>query len=484
VTRVLRRVAALAVLTLAGLGAMAVAAAPPAAAHPLGNFTVNRYSGIDLAPGSVRITYVVDMAEIPTYQETPNIDTNGDGTVTDAERQAWADRTAPTLLSSLQLVVDGSALPLQVDTATMTFRPGQAGLPILRLVLELRGSIVGRTGRVDYRDANYQGRIGWKEITARAEPGLALLDSSVPTTSVSDTLLAYPVNMLASPLDVTSATFSFRPGTGTAGSSAASAARTISGAPIASGGSFAGLVGWRLTPLILVGSLVLAFGFGAVHALGPGHGKTITAAYLVGSGARRGQATAIGVAVSLMHTASVLALGLVFLVLARSFPPERVYPWLELVTGLVALGLGAYLVTVRVRARRRGDDPWHGHTHAASQDHEHPHGHDDGHTRPVTPRSLAALAVAGGILPSPTAFVVLLGAIRAHRIAYGLGLILAFSVGLATALVLVGLFAIRARSSVAARLSGRWASLIPVASAAVIVGFGVFFVTRGTTRIL
>ena len=468
------------------MGATAVAAAPPAAAHPLGNFTVNRYSGIDLAPGSVRITYVVDMAEIPTYQETANIDTNGDGTITDAERQAWADRTAPTLLSSQQLLVDGSALRLQVETATMTFRSGQAGLPILRLVVELRGSIAGRTGRVDYRDANYPGRIGWKEITARAEPGLALVGSSVPTMSVSDTLLAYPVNMLASPLDVTSATFSFGPGTGTAGSSARGEAKTVSGAPIASGGSFAGLVSWRLTPLILVGSLVLAFGFGAVHALGPGHGKTITAAYLVGSGARRAQATVIGVAVSLMHTASVLTLGLVFLVLARSFPPERVYPWLEVATGLVALGLGAYLVIVRVRARRRGDDPWHGHTHAPSGDHEHPHDHDHDHdhARPVTPRSLAALAVAGGILPSPTAFVVLLGAVRAHRIAYGLGLILAFSVGLATALVLVGVFAIRARSTVVERFRGRWASLIPVASAAVIVGFGVFFVTRGTTRIL
>ncbi len=471
---------------MAALGGMAVAAAPPAAAHPLGNFTVNRYSGIDLAPGSVRVTYVVDMAEIPTYQETPNIDTNGDGTITDAERQSWADRTAPTLMAHVHLLVDGSAIPLQVVGATMTFRPGQAGLPILRLVVELRGSIAGRTGRVEYRDANYEGRIGWKEITARAEPGLALVGSSVPTASVSDTLLAYPVNMLASPLDVTTATFSFRPGTGTGGSTAGGEGRTVSGAPIASGGSFAGLVAWRLTPLILIGSLVLAFGFGAVHALGPGHGKTITAAYLVGSGARRAQATAIGVAVSLMHTASVLALGLVFLVLARSFPPERVYPWLELVTGLVALGLGAYLVTVRVRARRRGDDPWHGHRHAASQEHEHEHehGHDHDHARPVTPRSLAALAVAGGILPSPTAFVVLLGAVRAHRIAYGLGLILAFSVGLATALVMVGVFAIRARSSVTERLHGRWASLIPVGSAAVIVGFGVFFVTRGTTRIL
>ena len=101
----------------------------------------------------------------------------------------------------------------------------------------------------------------------------------------------------------------------------------------------------------------------------------------------------------------------------------------------------------------------------------------------MTPRSLLALAVAGGILPSPTAFVVLLGAVRAHRIAYGLGLILAFSVGLAAALVLVGVFALRARSVVSNKLTGRWGGLLPIGSALLIVGFGLFFVSRGSVRI-
>src|SRR5262249_3468888 len=160
------------------------------------NFTVNRYSGIDLAPGSVRVTYVLDLAEIPTYQETPSIDTNADGTITDAERQAWAGRTAAKLLAGLRLELDGAALPLQVQSDAMTLRPGQAGLPILRLVVELRAEIAGPTGRMTYRDTNDQDRIGWREITARAEPGLALDASTVPTTSVSQALLAYPVDML------------------------------------------------------------------------------------------------------------------------------------------------------------------------------------------------------------------------------------------------------------------------------------------------
>ena len=482
-----RAAAAVFALTTALLGAMELGSTPAASAHPLGNFTVNRYSGLDLSPGSVQVLYVVDMAEIPTYQEMPNIDTNNDGAASSAERQAWADRTAPKLLANLSLVVNGAPVSLRVVRADTVFRPGQAGLPILRLEATLQGALPSSSGTVDYRDRNFADRIGWKEIIARSEPGLAVSGASVPSTSVSHALLAYPVDMLSSPLDVTTATLSFGPGVGTSGVAGTNhaAGASVGGAPIASGGSFAGLVRWRLTPLVLAISLALAFAFGALHAMGPGHGKTITAAYLVGAGARRGSAIAVGAAVSLMHTTSVLLLGAVFLVLARSFPPDRIYPWLELVTGLVALALGAYLLRTRLRARRSGLAPWQGHSHG-SHDGEPAHAHGP-ITRPSTrsnPRGLVALAVAGGILPSPTAFVVLLGAVRAHRIAYGLALILAFSVGLAAALVLVGLLAIRARSSLSRRLGGRRGSLIPVGSAVVIVGFGVFFATRGSVRLV
>jgi len=475
------RLAAVLGLTACLAGAFAVAGAPAASAHPLGNFTVNRYSGLDLSPGSIRILYVVDMAEIPTYQETTNIDTNADGTVTDAEKQSWADRAAPRLLERVSLSVDGARVELSLIGDHMRFRPGQAGLPILRLEATFSGTLPG-SGAVEYRDDNYAGRIGWKEITARSEAGASIMGSSVPSSSVSDALLAYPVDMLSNPLDVVSANFSFRPGVGTA-APASAVGGTVSGAPVASGGSFAGLVRWRLTPLVLALSLLLAFVFGAVHALGPGHGKTITAAYLVGAGAKRPQAVGIGIAVSLMHTASVLGLGVVFLFLARSLPPERVYPWLELGTGLVAIGLGAYMVVTRVRARRSDMHPWHVHAHPWDEAGTG-HAHDHPAAGPIPRRSLLALAMAGGILPSPTAFVVLLGAVRAHRIGYGLSLIVSFSVGLAAALVLVGLFAIRARSVVATRLKGRWASLLPIASAAVVLGFGIFFLARGTVHII
>ena len=131
-----------------------------------------------------------------------------------------------------------------------------------------------------------------------------------------------------------------------------------------------------------------------------------------------------------------------------------------------------------------------GHEHLDDHDHEHDdeHEHDHGHgassgPRPVSSRGLLALAVAGGILPSPTAFVVLTGAISAHRIGYGLALIAAFSMGLAAALIVVGMVALRARAVMTRRLGGRLQAIVPVVSALVIVGFGCFFALRGLSKI-
>ena len=185
-----------------------------------------------------------------------------------------------------------------------------------------------------------------------------------------------------------------------------------------------------------------------------------------------------GVAVSFMHTFSVLALGLVALVLFHSFPADRVYPWLGLLTGLVALSLGTALMVARVRARRRGLDPWHGPHHD-----ERGHDHDRATSRAISRKGLAALAVSGGVLPSPTALVVLTGAIAYHRVGYGLGLIVAFSCGLAAALILVAILALRARSIVSRKLGSRAGGLLPILSAAVIVGFGLFFLARGVAQV-
>jgi nickel/cobalt transporter (NicO) family protein len=513
------------VLVAAAVLALLVVAAPAASAHPLGNFTVNRYSGLLLSPGHIQVTYVLDMAEIPTYQETSRIDTNGDGVPVESERLTWAEREAAAILGRITLTASGSPVRLAVRSSYMTFREGQGNLPTLYLRAVFAGDLPS-SGALRFADANYADRIGWAEVTAASVDGVAIAGSTVPRRTISDELTAYPRAALSSPLAVTSASLSFEPGQSSGGGAAPITSGGTSGSPATSGGAFAALVNWKLTPLVLLLSLGLAFAFGALHALGPGHGKTITAAYLVGKGARMRQAVAAGVAVAFMHTASVLGLGLVALVLFESFPAERVYPWLGLVTGLVAAGLGTGMLVVRVRARRRGLDPWQGHDHAhphapahaparelalvgasaapsrdagmgggshaaehRHDDGEDQHGHGHGHEhepaaeRVISRKGIAALAVSGGLLPSPTALVVLTAAAAYHRVGYGLGLIVAFSLGLATALIAVALLALRARAMVSRQLGSRVAGILPIASAAVIVGFGLFFVVKGLAQV-
>lgn len=480
-------------LLVIALSAAVVAVPSAAFAHPLGNFTVNLYSRIQLTPGEVRIDYVLDMAEIPTFQEMASIDTDGDGTASDAERAAWAERTAPELLSNLTLTVGGRSVDLRVASSGMRFRPGQGGLQILRLEATFAGDVASR-GSLAYRDDNYADRIGWREITAVEVDGAAITGSSVPAESVSDGLLSYPQDLLASPLHVTEATLSFHPGTSAPAAGSGEQSLGAADRPGVTGGSFAGLVDQR-GPLMLV-AFLLAMAFGALHALGPGHGKTLMAAYLVGAGGRPKQAVAVGGAVAVMHTASVLALGFLVLSATRLFPPERVYPWLGVGSGLVALGLGAGLLVTRLgvwsNGRRAALAHDADHEHAGDEGHrhdgEHAHGgHGHTHAVPDAPvlsrRGLMALAVSGGILPSPTALVVLLASVAFHRVAYGLGLIAAFSVGLATALILVGILALGARDLVSRRMSGNVGRLVPVFSASAIVVLGLVLTVRGFVQV-
>jgi nickel/cobalt exporter len=473
-----RRLLIVPILAAALFATFALIGGGTAWAHPLGNFTINRYSGLLLSPGQIDIHYVVDMAEIPTFQETEAIDANGDGSLDALELRTWSGQLANDIMANLALHVASKPVVLEVVSHSARVRAGQAGLPVLFLEARFRGSLDQSSGSVRYSDRNFLGRLGWKEVTARAADGLSIPSSSVPAASISRELQAYPQDLLSTPPDVTEATLMFQVGGG-GKAELAPGPEIVPGEQTGSGGSLIGLVSRPLTPLVLALSLILAFGLGALHAIGPGHGKTIAAAYLVGRGSRAREAAAVGGAVALMHTASVLALGLVVFVLAGSFPVDRVYPWLTLGTGLVAVTLGAGLLRTRIRGRRNSV-PSHGHAHVH---HEADSSHSHQAPRPISGRGLLALAVAGGILPSPTAFVVLTGAVAAHRVGYGLALIFAFSLGLAASLTVVGLLALRAKAAVSARLAASWMGIVPIASAVVILAFGLFFATRGLAQL-
>jgi nickel/cobalt transporter (NicO) family protein len=474
--------------------------APAASAHPLGNFTVNRYAGVHLSPGHARVDYVVDMAEIPTFQQMETIDDDGDGDASEDELAVWATSEAASIAGVLELSLDGAAVSLVTEAVQATLVPGQGGLDTLRLEVTFTGTTSRDEGSVAFVDRSNDARVGWREVTISGEDGVAISNASVPSESVSDELRAYPNDLLSSPLDVTWGRAGFAPGTSGAAGSSVNARTTarpgIEAAPLA------GVLANHGAPLVVLG-LLLALAVGAWHALLPGHGKTLMAAAMVGSGAGARQASGIAAAVALMHTASVLTLGIAVLALERTFRPEVLYPWLGVASGLAAFAVGAYLLRTRWGAWRHrhrhmsggepAHDAGHPHEHGAGDISGHGHGDAHGHTHGqgdafgggqlLTRRGVTALAFAGGILPAPSALLVMLGAIQAHRVAYGLSLVAAFSAGLAIALLGVGLGALRARDAVSRRLSERAAFLVPVVSAAAILLVGVFLTVRAASQV-
>ena len=476
----IRRLVA-AIAGLAAFGAMPAVAH----AHPLGNFTVNRYSLVQLDRGSVHVTFVLDEAEIPTFQDLG-------GQPTADRARAWAVAHVPTFASKLHLTVNGSSVPLVPDTGavTATLRMGQGGLHCMRVTVALSARIPGSGPfTATFSDDTFGNRVGWKEIVMRAAPGAVLTQSSAATHDVSDMLRHYPSGMLSTPLDVRTATFGYGYGTGT--SVSVGAPGGTGGESVAiSGGAFTDLVTHRdLGPGFILVAIGIAMFWGAVHALSPGHGKSIVAAYLVGSRGTARHAAFLGLTVTITHTASIFVLGIVTLYLSHYILPETLYPWLSVVSGLVVVGMGASILVRRARRLRaplhNHDRHDHDHEHEHTHDHGHDHHHHDGpgghtHTPPgaggssITARSMLALGISGGILPCPSALVVMLGAIAVHRVAFGLVLVVAFSLGLAATLTGVGVLVVYARRFVdRVPSSGRIVQAAPTFSAAVITILGV-----------
>jgi ABC-type nickel/cobalt efflux system permease component RcnA len=512
-------------LLLASLvGSFCLLAQPLAAlAHPLGNFTVNRYSRIELSAERLRIRYVLDMAEIPTFQAMPLLDANGDGRVSDAERGAFAARTLAQVTRHLHLAVDGVNVPLRAGPSEVDLVSGQAGLPTLRLSAWLdapaAAQTLARLGaagqvalRIDYRDENDPERIGWREIVVKTD-GLSVASAAITgggfsTTDVSDELRRYPDEMLANPVDLRQVNLSVSAGATAAGAAqqtALPAPGTRSLARAADG--FTELLSQAssatLTPGLVATALLMAFALGAMHALSPGHGKTIVGAYLIGARGTPRHALFLGTVVTAVHTSGVFALGLATLYASAYVLPERIYPWMSLASGLLVLVLGLSLARSRWRSAASVAHSHH-HSPATTPGASLTHSHGLGsHTHtvpgadgaPLSWRSLLALGISGGLLPCPSALVVMLGAIALHRVAFGLVLIIAFSMGLAGTLVAIGLLMVYSsraagRYGLAARLGltqsatlRRLARLVPVASAGVVTVAGVALVAQSIRQI-
>ena len=462
------------------VAALVLGVAPAARAHPLGNFTVNRYAEVVVGPESVTVRYVLDLAEIPSFQELQGIDPDDDGP-TDDELRRWAVGTAGKIAPNVILRIGGRRTPLGVGSATATLSPAQGGLSLLRLEVTMSAGLQARVALLTFEDRNDPGRLGWREIIARGTDGVVLVGATVPAVSVSDGLRSYPDDLLSSPLEITAMQARFRPGASGATGSEPVSAGVASPRPLVDAGTLAGLVDREGVLLMALGVLA-ALALGAWHALMPGHGKTLMAAAMVGSAARTRQAVVTGVSVAAMHSLSVIGLGAFVFVLEQAFRPEAVYPWLRFASGVVAVGIGLHLIRRRSRSWRRGgrvDASPGGHVHAGDAGESHVHIDEVPPEGLLSRRGIAALAFAGGILPSPSALIVLLASIQRGRAPYGLGLVLAFSVGLAVSLVLVGLGLMRARQIVDRHRWARLGRVVPVGAAASVVAIGVVVAVRG-----
>ena len=241
-------------------------------AHPLGNFTVSRYSALTLHDAAVDVFYIVDMAEIPTFRERQAMDGDGDGAVSAAEEAEWLAATVPDLAGKLRLTVDGAPVALAAQGHTLTFPPGQGELLTLRLELRLAAALPpvaeGQARAIDYEDGNFAGRLGWQEVVASAGAG-SLLDSTVPATGLSDELRAYPEELLQSPPAVNRATVRHAPAV--VGVAAAAGGASDTAAVVANrfgSDEFANLLNRTLdTPGALAAALLVAVGLGAALSL-------------------------------------------------------------------------------------------------------------------------------------------------------------------------------------------------------------------------
>jgi nickel/cobalt transporter (NicO) family protein len=503
--------------------------APAAAwAHPMGNFSVSHYSRIEVSANGADVEYVLDFAEIPTFQLLRDWNWKA-GDPIDVLQQL-AGKQAQEWTRNLIVQAGGRAAELQWERSTAVIDKGAGGMPILRVVSELHLPVGAHS--LAFEDRNFPDRAGWKEIVVRAAENARIRQAAPSGADRSRALTAYPQDPLVAPPQDLRATATWEAvGPVVSQKRVKDNIAEVVPAPevepvtppvtpaiqpgqIAPGmvvrGDFLsrllhqGKIGWSM---ILLG-IGAAFCLGAVHAFSPGHGKTIVAAYLVGSRGTPKHAAILGGLVTFTHTISVFALGFVTLFLSRYVMPEKLYPILGAISGVSIVWIGALLLRKRLAGWKHAGhhhhhdhhhdhDHVHSHSHSHHQHHHHHgelvHSHDGGPAHSHVPEgdisvgSLIALGATGGLVPCPSALVLLLSAIAIGRVGLGLVLLVGFSAGLAIVLTGIGMAVLYAKhllpDAQKATHSGLY-QLLPVVSAAIIMCVGLIMtgVSLGVIR--
>ena len=549
-------------LVRAVLAAVVAAALVPAMAfaHPLGNFTINHYAGVRVEQDRILLDVVIDQAEIPTFQARLDLDTDGDGEVSDSEVDAGRTVLCDGLRPSLDLRVDGVAESLTLTEAGLAFPPGAGGLSTMRqvcgFVVDLGASLPNGAG-ITFADSSFAERLGWREIVVSGSGvTLAADGADLASSSVSKRLTSYPQELLTRPLAQASVALVATPGGPTlppldiadagpldevwtepvpgqvgvaspapdqaAGTPIPGAVASPVPAPAASPAVVASVPGGvgaadlpaifrsaDLTPLVLIVSLLTAAALGAGHALTPGHGKTLMAAYLVGTRGRPLHALGLGLSVSVSHTVGILVLAALVVGAQGILAPDLVVRAAPVVAAISIVAIGGWMLFSEVRRRRlrrllaaaHEHDREHGHVIDREHAHDHADRHDHAHAHPhadpahgdehvpepahhddagehshggirhshlpaagstITWRSLFVLGLAGGLIPSTSALLILLGM---AAIMAGIGLAMVFARG---RLDRVG----------SGSPLGRVTAFVPLAAAVLVFGLGLYLTAQ------
>ena len=468
----------------------------PASAHPADmyfhTFTLN------FSPETVQIKWELVPGPMVTHIVWHEADLDGDEAISDAEAQAWVQ----PILEDFSLRLDGT--PLNFDLVGVQWADS---LPQLRagenpITIELHADLNADAGELLLLNAyKPENSLSWFTLTA--DEGLQF---STPEQDNGILKVAFRTGAGASEWE--SGQPSIPPlvealGLGETAETAVKNAENQQGI-------LAILEGFlrtpTISPTIFLAALAIALILGALHALSPGHGKTIVAAYLIGSRGKFYHAVILGFLVTLTHTGSVFALGLATLSLSKYIMPDRLFPTLELVSGLLIIILGIFLLLPRLKtflAERQREktpakakrvevgeksirlkideeirEPGPEHNHDPSQFGyvPLPGGIQEIRENPLSGiswKSLIALGISGGLVPCPDAIAILLIAVTINKIAFGLGLIVSFSLGLAVVLIIIGMVMVQSKA-IFARLQwfNKASSIVPVISALVVLSLG------------
>jgi len=470
---------------------------------------VDHWTEVRVLRDRVIITYATYLQEGAVATDLQVMDLDKDGKVSPEEEEMFKAMMLSNLKGFLSLKVDGQSVDL---TGSIDFHSLRARR--YRFVADLSAMSRGEHGLAFY-DGTFLALPGGLKTSLIAVGKVQVLEWKIPEDRpLPEDPKQKAMAILAGRKDERTITLRYRTsgievvGGGT--SHQKNDQETVIASTLGGGG-----VRERLRDMInnprwdlgaLAVTLLIAFTFGGAHALTPGHGKTIVAAYLVGTKGRVWDAVLLGAIVTITHTSSVFLLGLGMLFASKQVMPQRLIPWLTALSGALVAGMGIWLLVRRLSSAASHDHGHdvqhhhghlHSHAHGGQHDHSHPHPHEmpdqDAH-EPETLRtplpakasevslgSLLSLGISGGLVPCPEALVVLLIAIALNRVTLGLVILLSFSVGLASVLVAIGILLVVAKPMLT-RFTGEGKIVtryLPVASAAVITLLGCGITVKG-----